>query len=79
MHLNISEKQSNRMLSITLVLNHEQMCLTFITVLDNIAVRHADNRCRCECCQSSFFILGEMSILYLDPVVVCILLSLLLT
>lgn len=39
MHLNISEKQSNRMLSITQVLNHEQMCLTFITVLNNIAVR----------------------------------------
>lgn len=50
MHLNISEKQSNRMLSITLVLNHEQMCLTFVTALNNIAVRHADNRCRCEYC-----------------------------
>lgn len=50
MLLNISEKQSNRMLSIMQVLNHEQMCLTFITVLNNIAIRHADNRCRCECC-----------------------------
>lgn len=50
MLLNISEKQSNRMLSIMQVLNHEQMCLTFITVLNNIAIGHADNRCRCECC-----------------------------